>query len=195
MSKNYRPGFPHRRGGGPITFNRLGSGANVFPTGVGVDRGSRLLPHPCCRFPHRRGGGPPSTPPVPLQTFVFPTGVGVDRCSSAAGRASIRFPHRRGGGPFMAAEFYESNSFPHRRGGGPPHSPSRARGHSFSPQAWGWTDRLLAIRGVSVLYQQNGSDFRSYCNEVGCHLQCCTHTDGSHGQAVARGQSRTCRGI
>ena len=114
---------PHRRGGGPDFFDDLydflklspqawGWTAyplyllvreHVVPTGVGVDRASRLAAGRGNRCPHRRGGGPKKERRFIEIAHVVPTGVGVDRVSSILHLHEDCCPHRRGGGPAFAA--------------------------------------------------------------------------------------------
>ena len=145
-------GFPHRRGGGPLSLAFPAAMPTFSPQAWGWTANPESARAYRCRFPHRRGGGPQRRRfPCLTVTFspqawgwtegwirsgpetrVFPTGVGVDRITSGEFAVARSFPHRRGGGPssFLA---------------GPP-SPA------FSPQAWGWTVHLRLERRALLVF-------------------------------------------
>ena len=165
--------FPHSRGDGPVdtgipaleqVFSPLAWGwsaivphcqicHDVFPTRVGMVRHHEIKSQPAKSFPHSRGDGP--NPPAwnphrkafsplawgwsifkilvhhPLQ--VFPTRVGMVRRRSKLSRRLSSFPHSRGDGPLGNDKV----------SGQPPL-------RSFSPLAWGWSDKTF------VVTKQNG---------------------------------------
>ena len=103
-----RRSFPHRRGGVPYkartitvisSFSPQAWGCTgealahlasmpVFPTGVGVYRGTLQGTRKSRGFPHRRGGVPQYVRNRSIVYIVFPTGVGVYR-SSGSGTGTI----------------------------------------------------------------------------------------------------------
>ena len=55
---------------------------DVFPTRVGVNRGSSRRQSQATRIPHTRGGEPQLREAEAQMAFVFPTRVGVNRSRS-----------------------------------------------------------------------------------------------------------------
>ena len=111
------------------------------------------------RFPHTRGGGPGRRVILERhQAFsphawgwtsadagcradqcVFPTRVGVDRVMMNGTLYAFRFPHTRGGGPRWLHVVMSA--------------------FVFSPHAWGWTEKKVAIgKYVSVFPTRVGVD-------------------------------------
>ncbi len=157
--------FPHTRGDGPVVEgaeelqrlfsphawgwtdrqHRPGLVVDVFPTRVGMDRGTLSRPRSPACFPHTRGDGPPPRASCcPTQSFsphawgwtadrpgvrqlqdVFPTRVGMDR---ARRWRRCKYP-----------------CFPHTRGDGPSSPSTASASLRFSPHAWGWTGALCGV--------------------------------------------------
>ncbi len=113
----------------------------VFPTPVGMVRGTGQDDRGHARFPHARGDGPlfddlwdqakrfsprpwgwsGRLPGVSSTASVFPTPVGMVRSVHRGVMKLMRFPHARGDGP--------------------PHIPRHCRRNGFSPRPWGWSGR------------------------------------------------------
>ncbi|KAF0093298.1 MAG: hypothetical protein E1N59_2990 [Puniceicoccaceae bacterium 5H] len=164
--KHETHGIPHPRGDGPHLANAFVPSmrysppawgwtvvlvlelviCDVFPTRVGMDRRLSRIHRLPQRIPHPRGDGPlrmarsldlrvysppawgwtASDPHPTRQGCVFPTRVGMDRNQQRIGTIECSIPHPRGDGPPLRACF--------------------RTGRSYSPPAWGWTERQAALR-------------------------------------------------
>ena len=197
-------GIPHTRGDGPHL--RSGKGTSpwysphtwgwtagypplmcrslVFPTHVGMDRGSSSRSMTPACIPHTRGDGPLF---VMISRFilkysphtwgwtvaqkyrfadktVFPTHVGMDRIFTHAPPRNLSIPHTRGDGPVSQAV--------------------RCCCWKYSPHTWGWTARLIGARVTTRVFPTHVGMDRSRSTRP-ASWSCIPHTRGD-GPSVRR---------
>src|ERR1035438_7690934 len=158
-SRGWRACIPHPRGDGPALARnpefvppysppawgwsgaRLHDGADlrVFPTRVGMVRGSSQQPDRRSCIPHPRGDGPQIAFSVPFVMMYSPPAWGWSDRRVLAKLAILVFPTRVGMVRMRPPLRRRRPRIPHPRGDGPASSKPASSRQTYSPPAWGWS--------------------------------------------------------
>ena len=160
------PGFPRRRGDGPLALNgserlmgfspqargwtmsdlSLHRVPPVFPAGAGMDLVAGNQRRRRRRFPRRRGDGPPLVVGRCSRHQFSPQARGWTVEESALLLTLVVFPAGAGMDPYLLIPEPLLQSFPRRRGDGPALKDRTEAIEQFSPQARGWTSEFRRLR-------------------------------------------------
>ncbi len=172
IERNQGQGFPHARGDGPNTLDRLDHailfsprpwgwsdhGASrmstwrVFPTPVGMVRWQRRSGMIRSSFPHARGDGPWIAILMLVPAWFSPRPWGWSAVTPTLHALKHVFPTPVGMVRWNDAIQSIGLGFPHARGDGPRSSLWTAPESLFSPRPWGWSGTKLCDCGHTQVF-------------------------------------------
>ena len=137
------------------------SSKQVFPTRVGMFRGSRSRPFSWSCFPHTRGDVPNGVPVKRVAWMFSPHAWGCSEARRQASADAPVFPTRVG--MFRIWEYQDGccTRFPHTRGDVPTLNPRGRDRRAFSPHAWGCSGTSQGKIAYSDVFPTRVGMFRS----------------------------------